>query len=604
MTPLTITLIIMGAAAILFLSDRLRPDLIALLVVIALGLSGILTIQEAFSGFSRSAVITIMAIFVLADGLRRTGMTEKVGVALLRLAGANENRLTIFVMLAGALLSLFMNNIAAASVLLPAVSGIARRSRISPSRLLMPLAFGTILGGMATLLTSTNIIVSSLLRDHGTTGFGLLDFAPMGFPLIFVGVLYMMIWGRKLLGDKTPAQRLEESFPSEEELLEIYRVGERIIRARILPGSELVGFSLGSSHLRENYNLNVIAIERSDRRLFPLTPEVEFRAGDVLLLMGKLENYSQKDLQPLFEILRTDGWRDEYFMAADVLLIEAVMAPRSELIDQTLTEVHFREKYGVNVVAIWRGGRPIRTGLSDIKLQFGDALLMEGSLNSLKMLKTEPGLLVLTNGMDRPRRLGRKAWIAGGIMLLTLLLGAAFPDLLGEVMLCGALAMVLSGVLNMDQAYQAIDWKSVFLIAGMLPLGIAMTKTGAASSLANLLSSSLDSQSAIVMLAVMVILTTLLTQIVNGAAVAAIVAPVAIHVAEGFGADPRSIAMGIALSASMAFITPLGHPVNILVMGQGGYTFRDFTRIGLPLTILLLITLILLLPIFWPLKTG
>jgi di/tricarboxylate transporter len=601
MTALHITLLTLLAASALFLSDRMRPDLIALLAAITLGLTGVLTVQEVFSGFSRSAVITIMSIFILAEGLRRTGVTDQAGQALLRLTGSREGRMSSVVLMAGATLSLFMNNIAAASVLLPAVSGAARKARVSLPRLLMPLAFGTILGGMATLLTTTNIVASSLLRDSDLAGFGLLDFAPVGIPLVLAGALYMAIWGRRMLPEKTPAQRLQEFPSAEQNLLQIYRLDERVLRGRVRPGSELVGIPLGSSCLRESFKLNVIGIERAGKRIFPLTPDLVLHAGDIILLMGKPEDYSPTNLEAQFEMLQASGWQQEYFATGNVQLIEAVLAPRSTLVDQTLSQAQFREKYGVNVLAIWRGERPIRTALSDLPLHFGDALLMEGTANSLDLLKSEVGLLILTHTKETSHPLSRKAWLATSILAATLLLAAIFPDRVGEFMLGGALAMILAGMLSMDQAYAAIEWRSVFLVAGMLPMGIAMTKTGAAALLSEYILRLLGERGPLALLAVLVILGTLLTQVMSGAAVAAILIPVAIGAAQSTGNDPRAMAMGVALATSMAFITPLGHPVNILVMSQGGYRFRDFVRVGLPLTILLIILVLTLLPVFWPL---
>ncbi len=248
---MTLTFIILTIAILLFLSDRLRPDLIALLVMLALGLSGILTSQETFSGFSRSAVIAIIAIFILAEGLRRTGLTEKLGEVLIRLGGKRESTLVFTVTLAGAVLSLFMNNIAAASVLMPAISGAARKSGISASRLLMPLAFGTILGGMATLLTTTNIVVSSLLRDQGEASYGLLDFAPLGLPIVGVGVVYMVLIGRHLLPAQAPAEYLQAIRQAEDDLVDVYRLGERLFRVRVPVGSALNGRSLTQCAFRE-----------------------------------------------------------------------------------------------------------------------------------------------------------------------------------------------------------------------------------------------------------------------------------------------------------------------------------------------------------------
>ena len=599
---LVITFAILAIAVVLFLSERLRPDLVALLVVIALGVTGVLTSQEVFSGFSRSAVITIMAIFVLAEGLQRTGVTDRIGKLLLRLGGTQEPWLALTVMLAGAVLSLFMNNIAAASVLLPAVSGAARKANVSPSRLLMPLAFGTLLGGMATLLTTTNIVVSSLLRDRGLAGYGLLDFVPIGLPLVAVGVLYMAVVGRRLLPCQPPKQALVGADGGEPSLFDVYRLNERLVWARVPALSPLIGQPLWQSRLREEHNLNVIAIERKGQWIFSPSPEIAFYEGDLVLFEGKPDEVSAERVRPLLQLLLYDEtWQQQQLESPDIAVIEVVLAPRSALIGKTLREVLFREKYDMNVIAIWRGGRPIRTRLTDLPLQFGDALLLQGPRRRFSVLHSDPDLIVL-NGMEEQLvPIQSKAWPAAAIIVATLLLAAVGPIPLGEVMLGGALVMVLVGVISMDQAYQAIDWRSVFLVAGMLPMGIAMTKTGAAAYLADGMVGLLGSASPVVLLGGLVIVGVLLTQAMSGAAVAAVVAPIAIQVAQYLGVDPRAMAMGIALATSMAFVTPLGHPVNILVMGPGGYRFYDYLKVGLPLVVILYVVLMLLLPVIWPL---
>jgi di/tricarboxylate transporter len=597
--PLVITWIILAAAIVLFLSDRIRADLLALLVLVSLGVSGVLTPQEAFSGFSRSAVITIMAVFILAEGLQRTGVTDQAGKLLAKATGRREGWLAISVMLTGAFLSLFMNNIAAASVLLPAVSGAARKVKANPSKLLMPLAFGTILGGMATLFTTTNIVVSSLLRDYGLEGYSVLSFLPLGIPIILFGTAYMVMIGARLLPAKLPIQRLLGD--TESNLLDIYRLGERFIPARLRNNSPLCGLALGKSNLRENYNLTVIAIGRNGKRILSPSPETILTGGDVLLMEGRPEAISAPGIDESFELLPVGELREEDLESANIIMVEAILAPRSRLIGQTLRDARFREKYQMNVLGIWRAGRPIRTGLPDLPLQFGDALLLQGPGKQIPILQSDPDFIVLTSDPKTVVPDWRKAIPALLVMVTTLILAAINPVAVGEVMLGGALVMVLIGALTMDQAYRAIEWRSVFLVAGMLPLGIAMNKTGAAAMLANSLTNLLGPYGVMAMLAGLVLLATLLTQVMNGAAVAAVIAPIAIVVAQQFGADPRSMAMGVALATSLAFITPLGHPVNMLVMGPGGYRFRDFVKVGLPLATLMVILILGLLPVFWPL---
>jgi di/tricarboxylate transporter len=599
MTPhLLITLIITGAAMVLLLTERLRADLVALLVVVALGTSGVLTSEETFSGFSRSAVITLLAIFILAAGLERSGITRRVGDLLIRIAGTSEQRLVVTVMLAGAFLSLFMNNIAAAAVLLPAVSGAAKRSGVNPTRLLMPLAFGTILGGMATLLTTANIVVSSLLRDRGLPGFGLLDFAPLGLPIVVAGIAYMALWGRRLLPARSPAELFEDMQRQEANLAEIYHLGETLSRAGVPAGSRLAGQTLAGSGLRETYGVNVLAIEREGRILRAPSADLELRAEDVLLLTGEIAGSgTDSDLDPL----PPRHWRERDLESRSVVLVEAVLAPRSDLIGRTLHETRFRDRYGMSVLALWRAGRSLRTGLTDLPLQLGDGLLLQGERGRLPVLRAEPDLIVLDRGADEPPPSRRRGWLALTIMISTLALATVSHLGIGEVMLGGALVMILSGALAMDDAYKAIEWRSIFLVAGMLPLGTAMTKTGAADLITHGLLAVLGGWGPLAILAGLIVLAILLTQAMNGAAVAAVMAPIAIQAAQRIGAEPRAFAMGIALACSFAFLTPLGSAVNILVMGPGGYSFRDYFRVGLPLVLLLFAVVLGLLPLVWPL---
>lgn len=599
---LIITFTVLVVAMVLFLSDRMRADLIALLVLFVLGISGVLTTQEAFSGFSRSAVITIASIFILAEALQRTGVTERVGSLLLRIGGSSEGRLVTVVMAAGAFLSLFMNNIAAASVLLPAVSGAARKAEVRASRLLMPLAFATILGGMATLLTTTNIVVSSLLRERGLDGFGVLDFAPVGLPIVVSGVAYMAWLGRRILPEESPVERFRDRSRADLDLIDLYRLSARLFRARVPAGSSLIGKPLAQSKLRETYYVNVIAVEGSGGGLaFSPSPEKILNRGDILLLEGDVEGFRQRDIEPYLEILPARDWRERDLESPSIVVIEAMLSPRSRLIGQTLGAAHFREKYGMSVLAIWRAGEQIYTDLSDEPLQFGDALLLQGPRDRLAVLTSEQDLIILSHDVEEsPLEFG-KGGVALGIMLVTLIVAAVDTSLVGEVMMGGALMMVLARVVSMDDAYRAIGWRSVFLVAGMLPMGIAMTKVGAAELLAGGFVSLIGPKAPLLLLAGLFLLATLLTQAMNGAAVAAVIVPIAIQAAERIGMNPRSLAMGVALGTSMAFLTPLGHPVNILVMAPGGYRFRDYLKVGLPLTILVFVIVMFLLPKIWPL---
>lgn len=597
MPQIWLTLLFLGIAVLLLLSNTLRADIVALILMLALGLSGILTPQEAFSGFSRSAVIVMLSAFVLAEGLRRSGLTERVGAFIIKLFGKGEQGLIFGVMTASAILSLFMNNIAAASLLFPALSGVARRSKVSPSKLLMPLAFGTILGGMATLLTTTNIIVSGLLHDENLQGFALTDFAPIGLPLVFAGILFMVFWGRKLLPNQSPAQRHEESEESDD-LLDTYHLSERLVRAEVQKNGKLDGVTLEKSGLRERFHLNVIAIQHG-RSTMPIEAKTILKGKDVLLIMARPEDSVPELLMDMLIVLPSGKWQQDFISIPNMKLIEAAIAPRSHFASQTLQEIRFEQKFGANVLAVWRHGRSIRTRLADLPLEFGDGLLLQGTEKSLSLLRTEPSLILLAESAPSTR-MTLRGWSTTLIMAATLVLAVIFPDRIAEIMLSGAISMVLIRTMSMDQAYRAIDWRSLFLVAGMLPVGIALNKTGASTMFANVILSSIGGAGSLVLLAGFVLLTVLLTQVINGAAAVTVVAPIAIITSQQIGMEPRSVAMAIALASSMAFMSPLGHSVNVLVMGAGGYTFRDYARVGIPLTILLVIILLIILPLIMP----
>ena len=524
-------------------------------------------------------------------------MTERMGLFIIKLFGKGERRLIFGVMTASAVLSLFMNNIAAASLLFPSLSGVARRSKVSPSKLLMPLAFGTILGGMATLLTTTNIVVSGLLRDAKLPGFTLTDFAPVGLPLTLTGILFMVLWGRKLLPDQSPAQRHEESEESED-LLDTYQLSERLVRAKICKGGSLDGITLEKSGLREKHHLNVIAIQRG-RSTLPIEARTVLKGNDILLIMARPEDSLPESLKDMLVVLPSGEWQQDYLSTPDLKLIEAAIAPRSHLASQTLQEIRFEQKFGAKVLAVWRRGRSIRTRLADLPLEFGDGLLLQGAEKSLDLLRTEPGLILLAESAPS-MRMTLRGWLTTLIMAASLTLAVIFPNLIAEIMLSGAVAMVLIRTMNMDQAYRAIDWRSLFLVAGMLPVGVALNKTGASTLFANAILSSLGGAGHLILLAGFVLLTVALTQIINGATAVTVIAPIAIVTAQKVGMEPRSVAMAVAIASSMAFMSPLGHSVNVMVMGAGGYTFRDYARVGIPLTILLVVILMIILPFVMP----
>jgi len=783
LTPeIATVLTILSIAVLLFLSERVRTDLVALIVLVALTLTGLLTPSEALSGFSNPAVITVWAVLILSASLSRTGVAQFVGHQMLRLAGESEIRLLAIIMLAVGILSGFMNNIGVAAMMMPVVIDIARRTGRPPSKLLIPLAFASLLGGMITQIgTPPNILISETMRGTGLKPFGMFDYSPMGLVVMVAGVLFMVLIGRHLLPVKDIAR--ESTAPDTDELEEVYDIRERLFQVKIpedssLDGKTLVESRLGSAlglnviailrkkgtqlsprpgtllqsgdtllvggkadmlrelrgrrvllleedqatveklvseevaigevplassssligqtivdaDIRRRYNVNVLGICRDGEALLDRVQESLLKRGDSLLVQGFKEDLERIDQSEDFTTLRTISNFDvvlsyhlnerllslrvpeesilvdqtlaesrfgdvfglevlaimrngntypmpapeEPLFANDLLVVEGhpedlgvlrglqeleidpetrldlsdyesaqigvaevVLSPHSTLAGKNLRELHFREKYGLSVLAIWRGDRPYRSGLRDISLRFGDALLLYGPRNRIRVLGSEPDFLVLTEEMQEPPRL-KKAPLAVGIMVFVLV--TALLDLMPIAIaaVTGLIFMIITGCLTMEEAYRAIEWRAIFLIAGMLPLGIAMEQTGAARFLADGVVGMLGDFGPLGILGGLFLMTALSAQFMPTSAVAVLLAPIALSAASSMGISPYSLLMAVAIASSSAFMSPVSHASNIIVMGPGGYRFVDYFKVGLPLTILILIVVLLVLPIVWP----
>jgi di/tricarboxylate transporter len=593
MTPEAwITLLTFAVAAILLVSERLRPDVIGILVALTLGLTGVITAEQAVSGFSQSAVITILSVFILSEGLERTGVTGWLGSRILRLAGAHERRLIGALTLTSAGLSTIMNSIAAAAILVPPAMGISRRAQIRPSRLLLPLAYGALLGGTATLLTTANIIVSTTLGQAGYAPYGLLDFLPIGLPLVIAGAALLIWLGPRLLSQRDVASELARHRPAQSELVSLYNLGDELEAYRVPASSVIIGQSLGVLGWGRDLGLTVLGILHRGRwRLAPDRDE-RVQLGDVLLLEGQPtpEFVKLYQLDPL-----DDPHLPESLMTAQVPLVEVVLAPRSEHDGKSLREIRFRERYGIQVVGLWRGGEVVQGDLAEQPLHFGDAMLMQGPRDKFDLLRGDGNFLILeAEAIGRP---GWRAWLAVGIVVTSL--GSAALGLLPIAIatLTGAMLMVLADCISMDAAYRSVSWRTIFFIAGMLPLSIALQTTGLATLLGDALIQLTGGAGSLGLAAAMLLATIGLGLLIGGQTTAVVLAPVAIAMAELAGVDPRAMAMAVAVGCSLAFVTPLGHPANLLVMGPGGYTIRDYLRLGAPLT--LLTALLTLLGLHW-----
>ena len=593
MTPeIGLTLGIVVVAIVLFATEKLRVDVIALIVLLAVGLTGLVSLDEIFTGFANPAVITVWAVYMVSGGLFKTGVADILGQGILRLAGASEIRLIMVIMVTCGVMSGFMNNVGATAVLLPVVVGISRRTKVPVSKLLIPLSFSSLLGGELTLIgTPANILGTGILSARGLPTFSFFDFVPMGAIFLTTGVVYMLLIGRRLLpvlqgpdDDRMPSQL--RGYVSE---------------VRVPDGSQLAGQSLVESRLGADYELTVLAIERDGFVRTTLHPDTRIKVGDLLMVEGAVDNLIRaRDALRLVIAVDSTTESEQQLDVDKVHLVEATLAPASRMVDQTLSEIEFRNRYGFSVLAIWRHGEVITQRLRDIRLKYGDALLLQGPRHRMPALQERDDFLVLEPVALELRRLS-KAPIAVGIMVLVLALVLFAGFHIAMAMLIAAVLMVLTGCLTMDEAYQNVDWRTVFLVAGMLPLGMAMETSGAARFLADLLLLAVGDLGPRAVLAGIYILVALITQPMSNAAAVVLITPIAIDTALSMGADPQPFVLATVLGAATSFLTPVGHKVNVLVFGPGGYRFFDYTRVGAPLTLILLVVTMIFLPILFPL---
>jgi len=773
---------ILAVSLILFISEVIRMDLVALMVLGALAVSGLVSANDAFSGFSNSAVITVWAMFILSEGLTRTGIANIIGNQVMRVAGRKEFMMIVVIMVTAAVLSAFMNNIGVAALMLPVVVDVARRTRIPASRLLMPLAYATLLGGLMTQIgTPPNLLISEALTQAGEETFALFDFMPIGSAVMIIGVLFVALFGRLLLPKKKVAR---SRHLSQRSLRSRYKLQEQTFSMRVPPGSVLVGKTLADSRIGASTGLIILALERGGRSDTLPGRKTVIRAGDNILVQGRLDQFRElqrwsdlviereapvlkslvaakvqyaevtiADGSPLVAALirrasfrtqfnvavagiyRGDHYRltnlayvplragdrllvqgeaedidalgkiadftdvrpldgeqlqmmynveermfvvrlpknsgldsatlkksrladvfdfrvlaifregklnvmprgDEVLAGGDLLLIEgqsedmdvlrglqeleintrvssnlsaleserltlldATLDPRSTLAGRTVGELNFRERYGIELAGIWREGAPIGADLADEELQVGDALLMLGPRDRLELLDKDSEFLVLTPLGQEPPDTG-KAPLAAAIMLGVVVSVMAGYAPIAVAAVVGGTIMVLTGCLNMEQAYRAIDWRSIFLIAGMLPLGVAMQDTGAAAYLASLVMDVLGDAGPWPVIMGLYVLTAMATMIIPTAALVVLMSPIVMSAMGDMGLQPHTAMMAIAMAASASFTSPISHPANILVMGPGGYRFVDYLKVGVPLTIVVFIAVMILLPIFWPL---
>jgi di/tricarboxylate transporter len=486
-------------------------------------------------------------------------------------------------------MSAFMNNIGATAVMLPAVVGISRKSGVPLSRLLIPLSFASLMGGNMTQIgTPPNILASSILTERGLQSFNFFDFTPMGIIVFGTGILYMVFIGRHLL----PSRKNVEDSQAD-------TLREYITELRVLPDSSLLLKSLAELQLADNYDISIFGIIRNGKKLSRIEGDTTIENDDTLIVSGDAQSLIGT-VEKLGLVIASDTRFKLSDLGSDsVQIFEATLMPRSNMTGKSLKQINFREQYDLTVLAIWRQGQVLVKRLGDVRLQIGDSLLLKGPRQRITDFRQSDPFIVLESiKVESQRR--DKIPLMLGILALTLIL-ATFTKLhISTALVIGSLLSVLLGVHTMDEAYQAIEWRSVFLIAGMLPLGMAMETTGTAQFLADNIVNFAGAFGTIAVLAGIYVLAGLVTEPISNAAATVLMVPIGIDIALQLGVNPQTFVLAIVIGASTSFLTPVGHQANVLVMGPGGYRFGDYTRVGWLLNVFILIATLIFLPILWP----
>ncbi len=576
--------ILVGTVA-LFVSEKYPLDLVAMIGLGTLLVLGLVTPQEGFSGFSNPATLTVAAMFVLSAGLQKTGATAAVGRLMVKY-GRDHYTSLVVIMVTVTVMSAFVNNTAAVAVFIPLVTILANRRRISASKLLIPLSYASQFGGVCTLIgTSTNLLVSSLSEQAGYGAFSMFEFSRMGLILFVAGVIYFLAFGRWLLPDR-----------EERELAATYHLGEYVTEMRIRHNSPLIGMSVLESRLGEEHDVTVLRVkEAGEPGWAPL--RVMLEQDHVLLVRGSLANLMRLRGALRLEMNVDFKLRDETLQTEDIRVVQALVAPGSSLIGHTLKELDFRTHYNALVLAMQRRSEAINDKLSSVVLSLGDALLVQAHETEIRALRRNRDFIVLNEVPGAA--LQRKVPLVVGILLAVVGLAAfdVFPILVTALL--GCVALLMARVLQLDEAYRAINWQVIFLLAGILPLGIAMQTSGAAGFLAERAVGLVGDMGPVAVLAAIYLMTSIMTDTMSNAAAAVLLAPIAISTAEQIGVDPRPFLMAITFAASTGFSTPVGYQTNTMIYNPGGYKYTDFLRTGVPLSLLFWILSVIFIPRFW-----
>lgn len=613
-----ITLLILTLAIILFAMGKIRSDLVALCALVLLVLTDVLTPEEALSGFSNPVVIMLVGLFVVSGAVMQTGLSRKMGSMILKHAGKNEAVLFVSVVLLTAVMSAFIGT-GTVALMLPIVVSMAARTKMNVSRMLMPIAFACSMGGMLTLIGApTNLVVQDEIMAAGLPALSFFSFFPVGLTCIVVGIAVLLPLSKWLLSHRQVQRNRGKKGKSLDELVKEYKLAEKIVRYDIGIGSELVGKTVAELDISNLYGLTIIEIRRTKRQNGLMKtvsqklagPDVVMEEDDVLYLVGDQERMDifaeEYNLEKLDEasLLETRGHHHLEFY--DIGIAELVLLPTSKLCNQPLKEGGFREKYNVNVLGIRRNGRYILQNLASMHMHSGDVLLVQGAWSNIERLSSdELDWVVLGQPLDEASKvtLNYRAPTAAFILLLMVVM-MVFDFIKVEpvtaVMVAGILTVLLGCFRNVESAYKTINWESVVLIAAMMPMSLALEKTGVAGYVSEWLVSSLGSYGPVAMLAGIYLTTNVMTMFISSTATAVLFAPIAMSSASSLGVSPYPFLMAVAVAAMMCFASPFSTPPNALVLRAGNYSFGDYVKVGLPLQLIMMVVMMFALPLFFP----
>ncbi len=579
-------------AFVLFATDYVSFDVAAMILLCCLLVTGTLTLEEGLSGISHPATVAIASMFVLSEGLRRTGLLNKAGDYFSEKLQHNFTFWMLVMLLFISLMSSIMNNTAVVIIFIPILIDVASRIGVSASKLLMPVSFAAIMGGICTLIgTSTNILVASIAETRGAASFGMFDFTPVGLSLLVAGYLFLLLIGIKMI----PARRAEK----EEELTKDYEMQAYLADVVVEPKSELIGGVLDEEDLTKQLDLDVLRIFKPNRDRSAQRSEIQVEVGDVLRIRGNAKELNKLLQREDFTSRAAKEWLDVDLRHGRDALVEAVVAPESTLEGKTLNDIDFYERFGAVPLALRHHGELKHDDLGKVKIAGGDTLLLSLSSERIPEIEKDPAFVVASKLDVMPRR-KEKTFVALGILLSVVVIAALEILPIAISAPAGVVLMILTGCITTEEAYNAINWKIIVLLAGVIPLGLAMDKTGAATLMADTLVNTLAGFGPRAMLAGFYMLTMLMSAIMSTNASAALVAPLAIQIADTIGVNPEPFVISVSYAASLTFLTPFGHHANTLIYGAGQYKFIDFTKVGLPINIIFWIIATILIPVIWP----